>query len=819
MNLSLHQISSFTSGKLHGNPDLRVEKIYIDSRNSIATDGVLFVAINGRQHDSHNFLQDVYNQGCRMFLVEKLPNIKYDNAHFIVVDDSISALQNIAKNFRHTFSYPILSITGSNGKTIVKEWIYFLLSEDFSIVRSPKSYNSQIGVPLSVCLMSDNYNLGIFEAGISEPGEMQRLEAVLKPTYGLFTNIGNAHQEFFSSSDEKIAEKCKLFVNCTSVVCCADHGGIINQFRKQNSSSSLFTWSIKNRDSDVYIKDIVKNNGFTEISFVTKFVDDTVKIPYVDDASIENAINSLAFVLLLHKFSNSIKSRFLQLPQVAMRLELKEGRRNSIIINDSYNSDLESFKIALDFLNQQTQNDNKIVILSDIQQSGMPLVFLHECIFRILREKKISKFYGIGPNFFKCNKSFSNEGSFFFSTDHFIKNINKIDFSNSTILVKGARMFQFERICSLLEFHLHKTVLEVNLNALNQNLNYFKSLLNPKTKITIMVKAFSYGSGSVEVAKLLQHNRVDYLAVAFADEGIELRNAGIVLPIIVMNPEPETFNAIIEHNLEPEIYSFRLLELFVKAVEQQFVTSSYPVHIKFDTGMARMGFSPDESLALIQLLIHNQKRIKIASVFSHLAGSDEPGFDSYTKQQIAVFDKISREFDDKFSYPIIKHLLNSAGIERFPEAQYDMVRLGIGLYGVSAVHNPQVKNISVLKTIISQLRNVDSSQTIGYSRSGKVVRPSSIAVIPIGYADGLNRRFSNGIGHVIVNNTIVPIIGNICMDATMIDVTGINVSEGDEVVVFNDILTVSDQAKKIGTIPYEILTSISRRVKRVYLND
>jgi len=816
IQLSLADIAEITKGTISKNPSLIVNSIITDSRNQVTIKGGLFVAIKGKQHDSHNFLEELYQRGIRSFLVEYLPEKMHGDAGYIIVENSIHALQLIASKHRKSYSIPTIGITGSNGKTIVKEWLYYLLSDDKSIVRSPKSYNSQIGVPLSVSLIELNNDLAIFEAGISEPNEMEKLQPIIQPTIGVFTNIGNAHQEYFTTIEQKISEKLQLFTESEVIIYSKDYQQIDELIAKRNTST--FSWSIKGNQADVSVSHIDKSQHESTIYFSYKNKDDSITIPFNDNASIENAICCLTTLFYLGYSPSNKKHLFKHLPPIAMRLELKEGHNNSTIINDSYNSDLESLKIALDFLNQQNQHNKKVVILSDIQQSGIPLEQLYSTLFTILEGKNIDSFIGIGPDLFKCKQKELFKGDYFFSTEHFIEQLPKYDFSNCSILIKGARAFKFERITNELEQRLHQTVLEVDLNALTNNLNYFHSLLNPKTKIIVMVKAFSYGSGSFEIANLLQHHRVDYLAVAFADEGIELRKAGITVPIMVMNPEPETFDTMIEHLLEPEIYSFRILSLFISALERSQLSSAYPIHIKFDTGMARMGFNSDETTELITLLQQNST-IKVASIFSHLCGSDDAQFDNFTLAQIAQFDKIAEQFKNKFSYHIDRHILNSAGIERFPQAQYEMVRLGIGLYGISAIESDKLQNISTLKTCISQIRTMQTGQTVGYSRKWKMEQPSTIAVIPIGYADGLNRKFSNGVGEVLINGYRAPIIGNVCMDATMIDITGIEAQEGDGVILFGKDITISEQASKIGTIPYEILTSIARRVKRVYIKE
>jgi len=815
IQFSLADIAHITNGSIIGNSSLTITSIITDSRNQVATKGGLFIAIKGKQHDSHDYIEDLYKRGLRVFLVEKNPEKIHDDAAYIVVENSLQALQKIASSHRKKFTIPTIGITGSNGKTIVKEWLFYLLSEDKTIIRSPKSYNSQIGVPISVSLIDKGNDLAIFEAGISKSGEMEKLQPIILPNIGIFTNIGNAHQEYFTSLEQKISEKLRLFVTSDVVIYSKDYPLIDEQIAKKGIKT--FCWSLKGIDADIIVTKIEKKDKASTIWFTIKGKEDSIEIPFNDNASIENAVCCLATISYLGYFSNDKKHLFMHLPPIAMRLELKEGHNNTTIINDSYNSDLESIKIALDFLNQQNQHSHKIVILSDVQQSGIPLDQLYGSLFSILEEKKVDSFIGIGPDLFKCKQKGLFKGDYYFSTEHFIEQLPLYHFSNCSILIKGARAFRFEKITNELEERLHQTVLEVDLNAITNNLNYFRSLLKHETKMVIMVKAFSYGSGSFEIANLLQHQRVDYLAVAFADEGIELRNAGITLPIMVMNPEPETFDTMIEHQLEPEIYSFRILSLFTAALDRAQI-SVYPIHLKFDTGMARMGFIPEEIGELIKV-IHKTASIKIASIFSHLAGSDDVQFDEFTHSQISLFHNITEAFRKEFPYSIDRHILNSAGIERFPEAQYEMVRLGIGLYGISSNHTDQLQHISTLKTCISQIRTMQPGQSVGYSRKGKITRPSKIAVIPIGYADGLNRRFSNGVGEVLINGHRASLIGNVCMDACMIDITDIEATEGDEVILFGKDLTISEQATKIETIPYEILTSVARRVKRVYIKE
>jgi len=818
MKFNLSDIAAIVGGELQGDPSVEIHGIYIDSRNLPPKKGILFVAIKGKQHDSHKYINDVVKKDVSCILLENVPDDLPSNVNFVKVENTVEALQKIARANRQKFDIPVLGITGSNGKTIVKEWLYYLLSEDFSTIRSPKSFNSQIGVPLSVCLMEQGHELAIFEAGISEPGEMEHLQRVINPSIGIFTNLGDAHQEYFESLSQKTREKFKLFTNCKTIIYCKDNATVDVEARKLFPAATLFAWSAKDSSAKLYVSNITISGSKSTIDFISESVAGSITIPFCDNASVENAITCLSVILVMGRLSPHHKNRFSSLPPVAMRLELLEGKNDTTIINDTYNADIESLKIAIDFLNNQKQHDKRVVILSDVQQTGMTLELLHDEVFEIVKEKNVDLFIGIGPDFYKCKDSFTTRGDFYFSTEHFLQKLPSYNFSHCSILIKGARQFRFERVSSELVQRLHQTVLEVNLSAMVNNLNYFRSLLKPETKIVIMVKAFSYGSGSYEIASLLQHHRVDYLAVAFADEGVELRNAGIQLPIIVMNPEPETFGVMIEFNLEPEIYSFKHLHLFKTALEQSLYATPFPVHVKFDTGMARMGFDTREVTDVISTL-KNTPGIRVASVFSHLAGSDEQQFDAFTLEQISRFKTVGSHFDNAFSYPILKHILNSAGIERFPEAQLDMVRLGIGLYGISAINSDKLQAISELRSVISQIRDIEPGQTVGYGRKGKPATKSRIAVIPIGYADGLNRQLSNGLGCVLVNAKRAPIIGNICMDATMIDITGIDATEGDSVVVFGKDLTISEMAGKLHTIPYEILTSVARRVKRVYISE
>ncbi len=824
---SISNISSVIKASITGNghTNTPIKNLLIDSRKLSNAETSLFFAIKGERHDGHAYLMDLYEKGVRHFVVSDLPqnNNLFNDSVFLLVKDTLRALQDLCAFHRRQFKIPVIGITGSNGKTIVKEWLYQLMREDKNIVRSPKSFNSQVGVPISVWQISEENNLGIFEAGISQTHEMHFLEMIIKPTIGMITNIGQAHDENFENQKQKADEKLKLFINSEILIYCKDYLLIHNEITVNKAFRDLkvFSWSRRLR-ADLLIGRITKSNADTEIQGVYKNDFIHINIPFTDEASIENAIHCWAMMLYLGYENYVIAERMSFLSPIAMRLELKEGINNCSIINDSYNSDLGSLAIALDFLNQQKQHPKKTVILSDILQSGHNEETLYKEVAELIHKKGITRLIGIGDGISNQAKQFDIEKFFYKSTEEFLKEFNNSFFRDETILLKGARAFGFEAISKVIQQKAHETVLEINLNAIVHNLNYFRSKIKSDTKIMAMVKAFSYGSGSFEIANILQFHRVDYLAVAYADEGIELRKAGITMPIMVMNPEEQSYDAMIQYNLEPEIYSFRVLSLFEEALKRSVHDNINPIsiHIKLDTGMHRLGFEEDEVNELI-VRIKNKRDITIKSVFSHLAGSDETEHDDFTRQQIKKINEMSNKIKAHFSYPIMKHILNSAGISRFPDAQFDMVRLGIGLYGIGANASEQamLQNVSTLKTSISQIKNIPAFETIGYSRKGIAARDIQIATVPIGYADGLSRKLSGGRGKMVVNGKLAPIIGNVCMDMCMIDITDINANENDEVIVFGEAYPITEAAKNAGTIPYEILTNVSRRVKRVYFQE
>jgi Alr-MurF fusion protein len=797
----------------------KITQIVTDSRTFFKGENSLFFALTGPRNNGHSYIPNLIEKGISAFVVSDSSVIS-PKAIFILVENTNVALQKLAAFNRQQFNYPVIGITGSNGKTIVKEWLHNLLSGEFKIVRNPKSYNSQVGVPLSVLLMDSGYDLGIFEAGISQPGEMINLAEIIKPTIGILTNIGDAHQEGFVSLLQKIEEKLLLFVSCKKLIFNVDSKIIKNiteDFCKVNAIEKV-DWSLKDNNAAISFS-AKKIIDFTEITATIKNKKYNLRIPFTDDSAIENACHCFAAASVLSNDLSTVLSEFENLYPVEMRLEIKQGINNCLLVNDYYNSDLNSLSIALSVLNQQAAKAHlsKMVILSDIQQTGLPKDELYRQVNKLLSDWKMDEIIGIGTEISRFSDLFSMRKSFFDSLADFEKKLNRTNLQSSAILIKGARQFTFEKISQVLQFKAHQTQLEIDLNAIIHNLNVFKKLLRPETKIMVMVKAFSYGSGDVEIASLLQYQNVDYLAVAVTDEGVLLRNAGIQTPIIVMNPEQNSFQQIIDYHLEPNIYSIELLESFMKTVSQ-IGLNGFPVHLKIDTGMNRLGFKTDDEIKEVIQVILESYSIKVESVFSHLAASDDSSFDTFTIEQITRFEEVAKLISDSFPYKIDRHILNSAGIERFSEKQFEMVRLGIGLYGISNTGLP-LQNIGTLRSTVSQVKKVKSTETIGYSRKGKITHESEIAIIPLGYADGLDRKLGNKNGSAFIHGKRVPIIGNICMDMMMLDVTGLNVKPGEKVEIFGANIPITEVAEKAGTIPYEILTGISQRVKRVYLQE
>jgi len=825
MNYTISEIAEITDGQLFGHSDTSIRYLLTDSRSLLYPAATLFFAIPGERHDGHDYIEDLHRQGVCCFVVSRLPATTPVSCRegagersFVLVSDVLRALQQFSAQHRRRFLTPVIGITGSNGKTVVKEWVFQTISHEKNIVRSPRSYNSQIGVPLSVCLLDEKHDLAVFEAGISQRGEMERLQTILIPDIGIFTHLGEAHQENFTSKYEKAQEKLKLFRLCRTVIYCRDCVEIADILENdpEYRAVSRFSWSERSI-ANVQITHKRKEKVATHIEVQYGEYCFHLIIPFTDDASVENALHVVCLMLFMGYQPEMIITRIAQLEPVAMRLDIKKGIHRCTIINDSYNADTGSLAIALDLLTRQ-QQPVKTLILSDILQSGKSRENLYNEVAGLLIEKNINRLIGIGSEISANKDIFTCEKQFFNTTADFLAGFgNMVRFTDEAILVKGSRNFEFERIVQALEEKMHKTVLEINLNAVIHNYNHFKSLLQPQTKIVAMVKALAYGSGSVEIANVLQFHGADYLAVAFTDEGKELRENGITLPIMVMNPEDGGFDTIIRYCLEPEIYNFHILERFAKAISEQGI-SEYPIHIKLDTGMHRLGFLKEETDRLAEQL-RKDHSVRVKSVFSHLAGSDEPALDDFVRQQVDFFRKMSDKIEKQIQYPFLRHILNSAGIERFPEAQFDMVRLGIGLHGVSAVDPSKLRQVATLRSIIIQIKNIPVGDSVGYNRKFFAERQTRIGIVPIGYADGLHRMLCNGTGSFVVNGKRAPLVGNLSMDMCAIDLTDIKVSEGDPVIIFGEEYPLAEIAQQMQTIPYEVLTRISPRVKRIYYQE
>jgi Alr-MurF fusion protein len=819
MSYSIEEIAKLLNAECTGNTQTQVEWLLTDSRSLCFPEETLFFALKSKRNDGHKYISDLYKQGVRSFVVDHIPTTEYPNAIFFEVNNPLKALQQLTEKHRQKFQIPVIGITGSNGKTVVKEWLNQLLSPDHVITRSPRSYNSQIGVPLSVWQLNERSELGIFEAGISEMGEMRTLQNIIRPTIGIITNISGAHQENFFSMEEKCQEKVQLFKDCDVIVYNGDSPMISDCVTKAMLTAKEIAWSKHDAEKPLYISKIDKGTDSTTISYHYLGMESKYTIPFSDDASIENSLNCLATCLYLMVPTETIAERMTKLSPVAMRLEVKEGKNGCVLINDTYNSDLASLNIALDFLYRRSEAKGlkRTLILSDIVESGQSITLLYRKVAQLVQSRGIDKIIGIGPDITSAGKRFNTKKYFFPSTEDFLKSSLIHQLQNEIILVKGSRRFALELVIEEMELKVHETILEVDLNALVDNLNYYRAKLKPETKLVCMVKASAYGAGSLEVAKTLQDHQVDYLAVAVADEGSDLRKAGIQSNIIIMNPEMTALKTLFDYRLEPEVYSFRLLNALIKEGEKYGIMN-FPIHIKVDTGMHRMGFAPEDMPELIERL-KGQSTVLPRSVFSHFVGSDSEKFDAFTRKQIEIFEKASSELQAAFPHKILRHILNSAGIERYAGAQFEMCRLGIGLYGISAIDNRILNTVSTLKTTILQIHNVPKEDTVGYSRKGTLTRDSRIADIPIGYADGLDRHLGNRCGYCLVNGQKAQYVGNICMDVAMIDVTDIECKEGDSVEIFGKALPVTVLSDLLNTIPYEILTSVSERVKRVYFQQ
>jgi alanine racemase len=826
----IDNIASIVKGKwLVQHDQALIEHLLIDSRKLIFPQTSLFFALKGPRRDGHSFIEPLYEKGVRNFVVSETVDAgRLPQANIIHVSDALQALQTLVAWHRKQFSIPVIGITGSNGKTIVKEWLNQLLDDHYSIIRSPKSYNSQIGVPLSVWAMNDQHELAIFEAGISQTSEMDRLEKIIQPTIGIFTNIGEAHSEGFVNVRQKVNEKMRLFTHVQTLIYCKDdaeiNGGVAALFQQLPADKrfQIFSWS-QFKEASLQVNSIVKEADTTAITATYQEQSITITIPFTDNASVENAIHCWCVLLHLNIPQPIIQQSMLQLGHVAMRLELKKGINNCSVINDTYSADISSFNIALDFLSQQQQHAKRTVILSDILESGRSEKDLYTEVARSLQQRQVNRLIGIGERISHHQGTFQHAGipdlHFYPSVDALKKEWHHLLFKDETILLKGARVFELEQIDRLLEQKVHQTMMEIDLTAMVHNLKQFQQLLQPDTKLMVMVKAFSYGSGSYEIANVLQYHKVDYLAVAYADEGVDLRKAGINLPLMVMNPDESTFDVLVQYNLEPDLYAPGILQSFSAFLMKQGI-QQFPVHIELETGMNRLGFSAAQLPVLMATL--RTPVFKVQSVFSHLAASEDPQHDAFTQQQGSSYLQMAEQLQAVLPYRFIRHIANTAGIIRHPLWQLDMVRLGIGLYGTdsSNLHTLDLREVSTLKSTIAQIKELKEGETVSYGRRGVIKQDARIATVRIGYADGYPRSLGNGAGKMWVNGQLAPVIGTVCMDMTMIDITGIpQVQEGDEVIVFGSVLPVKQVAHWAKTIPYELLAGISQRVKRVYFEE
>jgi alanine racemase len=811
----LARIAEITRTTLKG-ANREITHFLHDSRSLQVAEGTLFVALKSSRDDGHAYIPSLINKGVKAFMVEENYVIPEKSAageiSFIVSSSPLKSLQELATVHRSQFSIPVIGIAGSNGKTVVKEWLYQLLKDHYVICRSPKSYNSQIGVPLSVLNLNHTHTLAIFEAGISMAGEMDTLVSIIRPTIGVLTSFGSAHDEGFKSREEKLSEKLKLFAEADPV--------IVNGISKRKLPAAVRKKTVWVSDSDEADVKVVFEKNALNIRYGSELY--YIRIPFSDDASVSNISTCIAVILKLGHGLNELAHRIADLQPVALRLEIRNGINNTTIINDYYNSDLDSLKIALNYLNQQNTRKRKIVIVSDIEQSGISSSELYRQLSLLFVLNKVDTVIGIGREIQKHHSFFDAGSMFFESTSGFISNFSTAVplLRDAGILLKGARSFGFEKISALLELKSHHTVFEINLNRLTENINYYKGLVGKNVKIMAMVKAMGYGSGSAEISRTLKHVGINYLAVAYADEGVELRLGGADLPVMVMSPEPAAFDDMINYRLEPEIYSFSVLRAFAARLDMLGITDPFPVHIKIDTGMHRLGFLENETGELLREL-EGLPQLRVQSVFSHLAGSDSAGHDEFTRMQISIFEKVVSQFKEKLDYPFLQHICNSGAITRFPEARFDMVRLGIGMYGigVDAAEQKKLQNVGTLKSRITQIKTLAPGESVGYNRGGKISSPATIAIIPIGYADGFSRLLGNGRHGVYIHNQFCKTIGNICMDMCMVDVTGVKCNEGDEVIIFENTEQLNGLAQALNTIPYEVLTSVSARVKRVYVQE
>ncbi|RQO39468.1 bifunctional UDP-N-acetylmuramoyl-tripeptide:D-alanyl-D-alanine ligase/alanine racemase [Chryseobacterium sp. KBW03] len=815
MDYTVQHIAEIANAQIIGDGNLLIKNIAYDSRIIYSTKNTAFIAINTSKNSGEKFIESAIDRGINIIISEHhYPG--FENITWIIVENSVDFLQKLAKYHFENSHIQSIGITGSNGKTILKEWLYQCLWNEFPTVKSPKSFNSQIGLPLSLLQINSSYQLGIFEVGISKPHEMEKLENIFHPQIGLLTHIGTAHAANFSSEEELIDEKIKLFKDSEIIIYNGDHSLVDQKINNSYSDKKLISYGFK-KENQVFIK----NNISKDENIIVEYLGEEISFPahQRDEATLTNAMALITVLKELHIENKKIVEKINLLKAVEMRLEAIEGNKSNIVINDSFNLDLDSLKTALQFLNEYNK-PKKSLVLTDIVGVNSNSQELYEEVSELVNEQNFDSVFLIGDEISLFSELFKAKTYTFIDTKELIESKYLTELENQIILLKGARKFEIERLKDILELRKHDTVLEVNLNAILHNINYHKSLLKPGTKMMAMVKANAYGLGSYEVSEFLQHHHIDYLGVAYVDEGVELRKKGITTPIIVMNPEQHSYHTIIEYNLEPEIYSFRVLELFYEAVQKSGHDKKYPIHIKLETGMHRLGFKDFELDQLSETL--SQKNLKVQSMFSHLSSSDMPEEKEFTLKQLAVFEKNSSYLTEKLGYTPIRHILNSSGITSYTDHQYDMVRIGIGMLGESPDDEiqKQLQSVVSFKTVISQISMVENGESVGYSRKYKADHPTRIATIPVGYADGIPRLIGNQVGSLGVNKTLAPIVGNICMDMMMINVDNIpNVKEGDTVTVFNAKPSLKEFAGYCKTITYEVLTSISPRVKRIYIKN
>ena len=824
MTYTIEKVTTLIGAHRFGTADANIGFLLTDSRSLCFAEETLFFALKSGRNDGHNYISDLYRRGVRNFVVQDVPagySTAYPDANFLKVADSLVALQRLAERHRDEYDIPIVGITGSNGKTIVKEWLYQLLSPEMKVTRSPRSYNSQIGVPLSVWLLNEQSQVGVFEAGISEPGEMLALRDIIQPSIAVLTFIGDAHQKNFTSLEEKCREKVILFHDAKTIVYCKDDTIVDEIVNESQYKGENLAWSMNDDSVPFFVESVEKKELNSVIHYTWRGEEGEYTLPFIDEASVRNSVTTAVVALHLGLSKTLLAERMQNLEPVAMRLEVKEGQHGCTLINDSYNSDINSLDIALDFMNRRPDHKGlgRTLILSDIYQTGEPLDELYAEVSNLAVQRSVTKIIGIGPQIMDHADLIKVKEKFFFhDVTSFIHSAVFESLHDEVILIKGARRFGFDSITELLVKKVHETILEVNLSGVVKNLNFYRSFMRPETKLVCMIKADAYGAGAVEIAKTLQDHRVDYLAVAVADEGVTLRKNGITSNIMIMNPEMSAFKTMFDYDLEPEVYSFRLLDALIREAQKEGI-SNFPVHIKLDTGMHRLGFDPMQDMSELIDRLKSQSALIPRSVFSHFVGSDSDSFDDFSAEQFRLFCHGSELLCKAFPHKILRHIDNSAGIEHFPERQLDMCRLGLGLYGYDSRDNSMINNVTTLKTTILQIHDLKAGETVGYSRRGTLSRDSRIAAIPIGYADGLNRRLGNRHCHCLVNGKEAEYVGNICMDVAMIDVTDIDCHEGDQVIIFGEELPVTVLSDAMETIPYEVLTGISNRVKRVYYQD